>query len=124
MEDNDFIKFCSLYKLFHFLFNIILTLCHYFNEMLYYCYRNALLEHGAGAGGTRNISGNSPLHEDLEKELASLHQKDSALIFTSCFVANDSTLYTLGKALPGKCCLSSHKLHMFIQHSLLETNDK
>lgn len=59
------------------------------------------MEHGAGAGGTRNISGNSPLHEELEKEIASLHKKDAALIFTSCFVANDSTLYTLGKAIPG-----------------------
>jgi 7-keto-8-aminopelargonate synthetase-like enzyme len=59
--------------------------------------------HGAGAGGTRNIAGNSMNHELLEAELASLHQKDSALLFTSCFVANDSTLYTLAKALPGEC---------------------
>ncbi|WAR26283.1 HEM0-like protein [Mya arenaria] len=43
---------------------------------------NALLEHGAGAGGTRNISGNSPLHEELESEIASLHKKDAALVCT------------------------------------------
>lgn len=63
--------------------------------------KKALDEHGTGAGGTRNISGNSLLHENLEKELANLHQKESALLFTSCFVANDSTLFTLAKALPG-----------------------
>ncbi|XP_033341342.2 5-aminolevulinate synthase [Megalopta genalis] len=63
--------------------------------------REALDKFGAGAGGTRNISGNSMGHEMLEKRLAALHQKDAGLLFTSCFVANDSTLYTLAKLLPG-----------------------
>ncbi|XP_056240765.1 5-aminolevulinate synthase, erythroid-specific, mitochondrial isoform X2 [Seriola aureovittata] len=63
--------------------------------------RDALDRHGAGAGGTRNISGTSNFHVSLEKELADLHRKDAALVFSSCFVANDSTLFTLAKMLPG-----------------------
>jgi len=62
---------------------------------------DAVQTSGAGAGGTRNISGNSTRHEELEAELASLHKKDGGLIFTSCFVANDTTLFTLAKHLPG-----------------------
>ncbi|CDQ89172.1 5-aminolevulinate synthase, erythroid-specific, mitochondrial [Oncorhynchus tshawytscha] len=63
--------------------------------------QDALKRHGAGAGGTRNISGTSNFHVLLEKELSQLHQKDGALVFSSCFVANDSTLFTLAKMLPG-----------------------
>ena len=63
--------------------------------------REALEKHGAGAGGTRNISGNTILHESLESELASLHRKEAGLVFSSCFVANDSTLFTLAQSIPG-----------------------
>merc|ERR1711963_13026 len=62
---------------------------------------DAVTRHGVGAGGTRNISGNSILHEELEAELASLHDKEAALVFTSCYVANDTTLFTLARQLPG-----------------------
>lgn len=62
---------------------------------------DAVDRYGAGAGGTRNISGNSLLHETLENELADMHGKEGALVFTSCYVANDTTLFTLAKKLPG-----------------------
>jgi len=62
---------------------------------------DAVDNHGVGAGGTRNISGNSLLHEELEAELASLHKKEGALVFTSCYVANDTTLFTLARQIPG-----------------------
>lgn len=72
---------------------------------------DALDEHGAGAGGTRNISGNSLMHENLEKTLADLHQKEGALVFSSCFVANDSTLFTLARLLPNCHIFSDHGNH-------------
>lgn len=72
---------------------------------------DAVTAHGSGSGGTRNISGTSPLHEKLEEQLARLHQKESALIFTSCYVANDTTLFTLAKALPNCHILSDSGNH-------------
>ncbi len=71
------------------------------NPVVMNAMHDAIKATGAGSGGTRNISGTTAYHKRLEAELADLHGKESALLFTSAYIANDATLSTLPKLFPG-----------------------
>jgi 5-aminolevulinate synthase len=80
------------------------------NEVVRAAMKDAVDASGSGTGGTRSISGTSPHHVVLERELAALHGKEAALLFTSGYVANEAVLSTLGRLLP-RCVFASDALN-------------
>jgi len=81
------------------------------NPVILEAMHKAIDEAGAGSGGTRNISGTTHYHVELEAELADLHGKEAALLFTSGYVSNEATLATLQKVLPGLITFSDALNH-------------
>tara|TARA_R110002050_G_scaffold288102_1_gene439789 strand:+ start:1213 stop:1785 length:573 start_codon:yes stop_codon:yes gene_type:complete len=75
---------------------------------------DALDKSGAGSGGTRNIAGSNKYHQELELELGDLHGKSGALVYGSCYVANDATLQALASLLPGVVFFSDAGNHASI----------
>lgn len=102
------------------------------NKFVLDAMHTALDMSGAGSGGTRNISGTTHYHVALEHELATLHKKEGALLFSSAYSANEWTLISLARIIPNICFISDSKNHnsmiMGIKHSraqkaIFEHND-
>lgn len=91
------------------------------NEYVIDAMHTALDQTGSGSGGTRNIGGTSQYHVTLERELATLHKKQAALLFSSAYVANEWAIIALSRIIPNICFISDNKNHasiiMGVKHS-------
>lgn len=88
------------------------------NPVLLNAMKDAIDRYGAGAGGTRNISGTTKLHVDLESSLADLHGKEAALLFSSGYTANEGSLGTILKLLDNPIVFSDERNHASMIHGI------
>ena len=79
---------------------------------------------GTGSGGTRNISGTTPYHQILEQSLAEFHGREAALIFNSAYLANQTTIWTLCKALKNVCVFSDSLNHASLIQGIKNSNSE
>ena len=93
------------------------------NDVIQSCV-DATTKMGVGVGGTRNISGTNSIMTELERELANLHQKEKGLVFTSGYIANQATLSTLSKIIPGIIMFSDSDNHASIIHGIRDSRSE
>jgi 5-aminolevulinate synthase len=96
-------------------------LCMSVNPQVIESFGRVAAQSGAGSGGTRNISGTTIHHRELEQRLAALHKKEAALLFSGAYLANQTTLSTLGRILPQAVFLSDEKNHASLIEGMRST---